>query len=666
MKSNFFSGLTNIVVDDKKVEPPSPLPWYPNQLGWQFDAPRAALRNNPDIAKFHSFLMAETEAGNISRQEAVSMIPPLLLNVEPHHYVLDMCAAPGSKTAQIVEALHKNEAILPEGLVIANDADYKRSQMLVHQTSRLQSPCLVVTNHEAQFFPYVYFTAKVFNTVTLYNKTLTQSVRIQSDENVKVLQFDRILADVPCRRLQIAILHRGCQFLKIGGRIVYSTCTFNPGALVLEDVSSELPDLKRRPGITEWQIMDDEGAMHASYETVPEKHHRRISPSFFPPKNAKDLGLEKCLRVVPHDQNTGAFFVAVFKKVGEYGNLDKKSKEGETGIKTKSTASIDTIKSAEIVDESDAKLTVPAKRSPDTSEDTKSMKKPKPDAETSGADDGAAADVETAAEDKKTVELKKKMVKGWAGRGEQPFIFVGADHPDIMSFVKFYGVDERFPLDQFVVRSDVIPFRTIYLVSVAVKRLLLASNANQLNIVNTGVRIFSRNSGNIDLKMGFPYRLACEGIQTLAPYLSPEKIIPVTPSDLMVLLENEYPKFSEFSEPMVKAAEARELGCLVLKFTPTKETLQAGSLQEVTYFPVWRAGVSMSLLVPKAERQGFKARLTGKIYDTHRSKRGQNGEEVATGEGNEEKAAEVDEEGGALEQEGEEVEVKEDEAMEDA
>jgi len=53
--------------------------------------------------------------GNISRQEAVSMLPPLFLDVQPHHRVsclcsprnfeadkvkvMDMCAAPGSKVA---------------------------------------------------------------------------------------------------------------------------------------------------------------------------------------------------------------------------------------------------------------------------------------------------------------------------------------------------------------------------------------------------------------------------------------------------------------------------------------------------------------------------------------------------------------------------------------
>ena len=45
------------------------------------------------------------------------MIPPLVLDVQPHHKVLDMCAAPGSKTAQLIEALHAQEGTVPEGEV---------------------------------------------------------------------------------------------------------------------------------------------------------------------------------------------------------------------------------------------------------------------------------------------------------------------------------------------------------------------------------------------------------------------------------------------------------------------------------------------------------------------------------------------------------------------
>lgn len=91
---------------------------YPNGLAWQFNVPKKALRKSPEFKKFHSFLVFETEVvrliisnthsnslnvlskGNITRQEAVSMLPPLFLDVEPHHIVLDMCAAPGSKVSR--------------------------------------------------------------------------------------------------------------------------------------------------------------------------------------------------------------------------------------------------------------------------------------------------------------------------------------------------------------------------------------------------------------------------------------------------------------------------------------------------------------------------------------------------------------------------------------
>ena len=47
-------------------------------------------------------MIQHTDSGNITRQEAVSMVPPLALNVAPHHKCLDMCAAPGSKTSQVI------------------------------------------------------------------------------------------------------------------------------------------------------------------------------------------------------------------------------------------------------------------------------------------------------------------------------------------------------------------------------------------------------------------------------------------------------------------------------------------------------------------------------------------------------------------------------------
>ncbi len=66
--------------------------------------------------------------------------------------ILDTCAAPGSKTVQMLEMLHEGGG-LPSGFVVANDSEAQRCHLLVHHTKRMHSPALVVTNHDASAFP---------------------------------------------------------------------------------------------------------------------------------------------------------------------------------------------------------------------------------------------------------------------------------------------------------------------------------------------------------------------------------------------------------------------------------------------------------------------------------------------------------------------------------
>ena len=86
------------------------LDWYPNELAWQVELSRQDVRKNVHFEEFKQFLIHNTENGNLNRQEAVSMIPPLVLDVQPHHKILDMCASPGSKTAQLIEMLHQDKS----------------------------------------------------------------------------------------------------------------------------------------------------------------------------------------------------------------------------------------------------------------------------------------------------------------------------------------------------------------------------------------------------------------------------------------------------------------------------------------------------------------------------------------------------------------------------
>ena len=141
LKNNFFKAIASVEgteIDGETVVPPFALPWYPDELAWQMSYSRAQLRRLPVLEGVHEFLKRANEFGSITRQEAVSMLPPFFLDVQPHHRVLDMCAAPGSKTFQLLEAIHSgpDPAALPTGLVVANDADLKRCNLLVHQTKR--------------------------------------------------------------------------------------------------------------------------------------------------------------------------------------------------------------------------------------------------------------------------------------------------------------------------------------------------------------------------------------------------------------------------------------------------------------------------------------------------------------------------------------------------
>ncbi len=76
-----------VQVDGEPLEAPKPLSWYPDKLGWHMAFSRAQLRKLPILKQVHELIIRENDAGAITRQEAVSMIPPLLLDVQPHHRV---------------------------------------------------------------------------------------------------------------------------------------------------------------------------------------------------------------------------------------------------------------------------------------------------------------------------------------------------------------------------------------------------------------------------------------------------------------------------------------------------------------------------------------------------------------------------------------------------
>lgn len=89
---------TQLLLQQLAVKPTKVLECYTFK-----DITKQTLQKQQEHNKLHRFLIAMTEAGYTTRQECVSMIPAIVLQVKKNMNVLDMCAAPGMKTSQIVE-----------------------------------------------------------------------------------------------------------------------------------------------------------------------------------------------------------------------------------------------------------------------------------------------------------------------------------------------------------------------------------------------------------------------------------------------------------------------------------------------------------------------------------------------------------------------------------
>ncbi|EDL87611.1 NOL1/NOP2/Sun domain family, member 2 (predicted) [Rattus norvegicus] len=601
LKNKYFKELEDLEVDGQKVEVPQPLSWYPEELAWHTNLSRKILRKSPLLAKFHQFLVSETESGNISRQEAVSMIPPLLLNVEPHHKILDMCAAPGSKTTQLIEMLHADMSVpFPEGFVIANDVDNKRCYLLVHQAKRLSSPCIMVVNHDASSIP---------------------RLTVDVDGRKEILFYDRILCDVPCsgdgtmrknidvwkkwttlnslqlHGLQLRIATRGAEQLAEGGRMVYSTCSLNPvedeaviaallekseGALELADVSAELPGLKWMPGVSQWKVMTRDGQWFADWQEVPQGRHTQIRPTMFPPKDLDKLQamhLERCLRILPHHQNTGGFFVAVLVKKAPM-PWNKRQPKVQS-------------KSAQARDPKASNTVAATKGNPSDQSELESQM-------ITGAGDSEAAQTteNTESNEKKDgvcgpPPSKKMKLFGFK---EDPFVFIPEDDPLFPPIEKFYALDPSFPRMNLLTRTTEGKKRQLYMVSKELRNVLL-NNSEKMKVINTGIKVWCRNNSGEEFDCAF--RLAQEGIYTLYPFIN-SRIITVSMEDVKTLLTQENPFFRKLSSEAYSQVKDLTKGSVVLKYEP--DSANPDTLRCPIVLCGWRGKASIRTFVPKNER----------------------------------------------------------------
>lgn len=265
------SGLRKRLEKDWKLEP---IPWC--REGFWIEHRGEGDEYRRDIGN-----LTEHALGYFYIQEAVSMIPPLVLEPRPGEKALDMCSAPGSKASQIAQYM-KNK-----GILVANDSAAKRLSPLKINLQRMGVTNCIITLMEGR--------------------------------HIKNMAFDRILVDAPCsgtgtirksiktlrmwnpnaaRKMageQKQLISAAFQNLNPGGTLVYSTCSLEP----VEDENVVTYLLEKHPDaqLENIRLQVKRGSVAQEFDRM--KFHRNIN---------------RCLKLWPQDNDTQGFFVAKIRK----------------------------------------------------------------------------------------------------------------------------------------------------------------------------------------------------------------------------------------------------------------------------------------------------------------------------------------------------------------
>ena len=224
-------------------------------------------------------------AGLIYVQEASSMIPVEVLQPQPGETVLDIAAAPGSKTTHAAQKMENT------GVIVANDLSIRRLKALTNNLERLGIVNVIVTQMDGRRFGRI--TPNSFDKVIVDAPCSAEGTIRKS---YKAIYNWHQWAYKKLAETQKALLISAIKACKPQGVIVYSTCTFAPEeneAVVsymlhkypvkVEEIA--LKGLNSSCGIEEW-----EGEI------------------FHP-------DVKKCIRVYPHRNDVGGFFVAKLRKL---------------------------------------------------------------------------------------------------------------------------------------------------------------------------------------------------------------------------------------------------------------------------------------------------------------------------------------------------------------
>ena len=223
--------------------------WILNQIPW---CPGGFWISHPERKDVGNLL--EHHLGKIYVQEAASMIPPLVLNPKEGDILLDMAAAPGSKTTQI-GMMMKNK-----GLIIANDYKGQRLQSLGINIQRSGLTNTIITLMDGNRFHGFNFDKILLDAPCSGTGTIRKSLKTITIWNPGMI--------TKLAKQQKKLIANAFRNLKPGGEMVYSTCSLEPEenegvvSYLLTEYPAEIVPVKL-PGLkTSKVVMEFDGAKY--------------------------------------------------------------------------------------------------------------------------------------------------------------------------------------------------------------------------------------------------------------------------------------------------------------------------------------------------------------------------------------------------------------------
>ena len=208
--------------------------------------------------------LTEFQDGLFTIQDSSAQLVTQMLNPQPHETIVDACAAPGGKTSHIAELMGDT------GKIIAIDCYSSRLKKIQQNIDRLGLKSIEIQEGDSSELEL----PEQFADGVLVDVPCSGLGTMHKNPDIRWQKKPEQIAKLS--ELQLKILSNSAKWVKVGGRLVYATCTLNPAEN--EDIIKEF--LLRHP---QWQL-DIKSNRSSEKFSITSKGTVKI----YPPQNDMD------------------------------------------------------------------------------------------------------------------------------------------------------------------------------------------------------------------------------------------------------------------------------------------------------------------------------------------------------------------------------------------